>query len=527
MNGEQVKSSVYDVVVVGAGPSGISAAINVANRKRSVVVFDSQQPFSYTRRAPQVPNYPGFSFSSGDELAAAFIAHLEGFSVPVIGEKVTRVSREVDELLVLTESDMYHAQAVILATGAYREAELEGEAELIGAGVSYCANCDGRLFAGRDVVFVSYLPEGEEEAAVLAEDLGCTVTYVPLYAGRPRVPDGVRVLPRERPERLFRVDGKVHVRLRREELVADGVFIYKRTVSPQDLVDGLALEDGYVAVNRHMETGIPGIFAAGDATGEPFQIAKAVGEGQVAALQALRYLREGRTTRPQEPPALKPEDRELLARVLRERADQPVQLTHFTQLSSEESPVTLECGTCRETRRLLEELVALSPKLSLRVFDLAHDRELAARLGVERIPATLVGRIDDEVPRHRFFGLPSGYEFGPFFDCILETSTGKVRLADETVGALERLQGPVHIEVLTTPTCPRCPDVARLALRFAAASPQVSADVVVVSEFPDVAQRYQVMAVPRIAVDGVIVDQGAGEAGLLSAIEAIGSQRRG
>lgn len=286
------KSSAYDVIVVGSGPAGISAAINVANRKRTVAVMDGQPPFGRSRKAHSIPNYPGFTFTSGEELATAFMRHLDEFDVPLIGEKVSKIIRGEDEFVVFSEREVYHAGAVVLATGVYREAEIAGEAELVGQGVSYCVTCDGRLFAGRRGAFISYAPQGEEEAAALAQDYGVEVTYLPLYQGDYRLPEGVRVLPGARPTRLARVDGDLRVSLPGEDLQVDAVFIYKNSVSPRTLLEGLASDGRHVTVDRHMATGISGVFAAGDCTGEPYQIAKAVGEGQVAALQAVRFLRE-------------------------------------------------------------------------------------------------------------------------------------------------------------------------------------------------------------------------------------------
>lgn len=290
-------SAHYDVVVVGAGPAGISAAINVANRKRSVLLLDSQPPFTKTRRAPTIPNYPGFTYASGEDLAAAFVEHMERFEIPFAKEKVSKIMPDEGELLVFTDKEMYHARAVILATGVYREADLEGEDALIGRGVSYCANCDGRLFAGKDVAFISYIPEGEEEATVLFEDLGVALTYIPLYADEPSLPSGVTVLPRERPDRLHGENGKVVVELKAGPLTVDGVFVHKTSVAPGDLIDGIQVDDRHIIVGRDMSAGPPGVFAAGDCTGEPYQIAKAVGEGQVAALHALNYLRTSRVAR--------------------------------------------------------------------------------------------------------------------------------------------------------------------------------------------------------------------------------------
>jgi thioredoxin reductase (NADPH) len=301
MGDPAAKSSRYDVIVVGSGPSGVSAAINVANRKRTVALMGGQAPFGRIRKAPSIANYPGFTSASGEELAAAFERHLDEFDVPVIGEKVSKIIRGEDEFVVFSEREIYHAGAVVLATGVYREAEIEGEEELVGQGVSYCVTCDGRLFAGRRAAFISYAPEGEEEAAALAEDFGVAVTYLPLYQGDYRLPEGVRVLPGGRPTRLTRVDSHMLVSLPAEDLQVDAVFIYKNSVSPRTLLDGLASDGRHVTVGRHMETGVPGVFAAGDCTGEPYQTAKAVGEGQVAALEAVRFLRKRTETAPAGP----------------------------------------------------------------------------------------------------------------------------------------------------------------------------------------------------------------------------------
>jgi thioredoxin reductase (NADPH) len=284
--------STFDVIVVGSGPAGMSAAINVANRKRTVAMLGGQAPFGRILKAHSVANYLGFSTASGQELAAAFVRHLRESGVPLIREKASKIIPDEDGFVVFTEKGFYHAGAVVLASGVYREAEIEGEEGLVGQGVSYCVTCDGRLFAGRRGAFISYSREGEEEASALAEDFGVDVTFVPLYEGDYHLPEGVRVVAGARPSRLSRDDGGLRVTLPEEELHVDAVFIYKDSVSPRTLVEGLETDGRHVTVGRHMETAVPGIFAAGDCTGEPYQTAKAVGEGQVAALEAVRFLRE-------------------------------------------------------------------------------------------------------------------------------------------------------------------------------------------------------------------------------------------
>ena len=212
--------------------------------------------------------------------------------MPLIREKVSKVIPDADGFVVFSEREVYRAGAVVLATGVYRDAEIEGEADLVGQGVSYCVTCDGRLFTGRRAAFVSYSANGEEEASALAEDYGVDVTYVALYEGDARLPEGVHVIKGAPPTRLEQADGHVRVSLPGEDLLVDAVFIYKESVSPRALLDGLATDGGHISVDRHMETSVPGVFAAGDCTGEPYQTAKAVGEGQVAALEAVRLIRE-------------------------------------------------------------------------------------------------------------------------------------------------------------------------------------------------------------------------------------------
>jgi thioredoxin reductase (NADPH) len=289
------RTSAYDVIVVGSGPAGISAAINVANRQRTVAVLGGQTPFGRLRKAHAIANYPGFGSVSGEELETAFVRHLGEFQVPVIAEKASKIIPAEDGFVVFTEREFYQARAVVLATGVYRAAGIKGEEDLVGQGVSYCVTCDGRLFRGRRAAFISYTAEGEEEAAVLAEDYGVDVTFVPLYEGDHRLPDGVRVLSGAAPTRLAREEGHVLVTLPAEDLEVDAVFIHKDSVSPRALLAGLASDGRHVTVGPHMETAIPGVFAAGDCTGEPYQTAKAVGEGQVAALQAVSFLREHST----------------------------------------------------------------------------------------------------------------------------------------------------------------------------------------------------------------------------------------
>lgn len=307
----------YDVAVAGAGPAGVSAAINVRNRGRSVLLLGGQAPFGRVNGPHEVGNYAGFPAAKGDDIVAAFRRHLEAFEVAVTPDRVSKIVADGDGsgddgYVLFGSGEFYRAKTVVLATGVVLDATIDGEDDLVGQGVSYCVTCDGRLFAGRRVVFISYGPPGEDEAAELAEAFGVDVTYLPQYGGEYRLPASVRVRAGEKPERLARADDGVHVSLRvaagsgataaeaaghaelagHSALVADAVFFYREAVAPRTLLDGLQADGPHLVVDLHMRTSVPGVFAAGDCAGGPYQVAKAVGQGQVAALSAVRLLRE-------------------------------------------------------------------------------------------------------------------------------------------------------------------------------------------------------------------------------------------
>ena len=291
----------YDVAVIGAGPAGVSAAINVANRGRDVVLLAGQAPYGRVNGPHEIANYAGFPAVGGEDLVAAFRRHLQAFDVPVVADKVTRIGRDgagavEDGFVLFGAGEAYRARAVVLATGVVLEASIEGEDELAGQGVSYCVTCDGRLFAGRRVAVVGYGPPGEREASELADAFGADVTYLPQYDAGYRLAAAVGLRTGAKPVRLTRTDQGVQVMLEGEEpagsLVVDAVFISRDAVAPGTLLDGLTTDGPHLVVDQYMRTSVPGVFAAGDCTGGPYQVAKAVGQGQVAALSAMRLLRE-------------------------------------------------------------------------------------------------------------------------------------------------------------------------------------------------------------------------------------------
>jgi glutaredoxin-like protein len=196
--------------------------------------------------------------------------------------------------------------------------------------------------------------------------------------------------------------------------------------------------------------------------------------------------------------------------------DQDTQQQVRELLAALKSPVTLQlftqefkCGYCRETRQIAEEIAELSDLITLRVNDFVTDKELAQSLAVDKIPATLVLGEGDQDYGIRFYGIPSGYEFTSLLEAILLVGTGSFELSQGTLSFLDGLEEPLHMQVFVTPTCPYCPQAVTLAHMLAFASGKIKADMVEVTEFPHLGQRYQVMGVPRTVINEDTYIEGA------------------
>ena len=156
---------------------------------------------------------------------------------------------------------------------------------------------------------------------------------------------------------------------------------------------------------------------------------------------------------------------------------------------------------------LLEELVALSQKIHLEVYDFVAEAEKAKEFGVDKIPATILSGKDEY--KVRFFGIPSGYEFTTLIEDIVDVSKGKSRLPPQLLNKVKSITKPIHIQVFVTPTCPYCPKVVRVAHQLAIENPNITADMVESIEFPHLANRYSVMAVPKTIINDKIEFVGA------------------
>ena len=263
----------YDIVIIGGGIAGVSAALSCRNRGKSVAVIANSAETSSLYKAERITNYPGISSASGREITEILLQQLESSGAELIHGRALSVIPLGDSFGVAVGSEFTSCSAVIVAAGITREKLYPGEGEFLGRGVSYCATCDGMLYRGKTVAVIGRGREAAQDADFL-EGIGCTV------------------LRMEKPLR-YEIRGGMKadtVLAGGEEYKVDGVFVIKDTVSVTMLVQGLAYANGAIVTDRQMRTNVPGVFAAGDCTGRPYQLAKAAGEGNVAALSACEYI---------------------------------------------------------------------------------------------------------------------------------------------------------------------------------------------------------------------------------------------
>lgn len=298
----------YDIIIVGAGPAGLTAALYALRADKSVLVLEKGTFGGQITYSPQIENYPGFVKMSGNEFADKLVDQVISQGAEIEMETVTRIIDGSEFKTVVTEDGEYQAKAVIIATGVkHRQIGLPNENSLVGAGVSYCAVCDGAFFKGQTVAVLGGGNSALQEAILLAD--GCKKVYViqnlDFFTGEARLVEKLK----ERSNVEFIMGTVISALLgdtslsglclRKEsdgnesELAVDGLFVAIGLAPENEAFADVAglNEYGYIDSDESCLTRTPGIFTAGDCRSKSIrQITTAVADGSVAALAACRYI---------------------------------------------------------------------------------------------------------------------------------------------------------------------------------------------------------------------------------------------
>jgi thioredoxin reductase (NADPH) len=298
----------YELAIIGAGPSGYSAAIYAVRSGIKTVIFDKGMGGGLANISPKIENYPGFESISGMELMEKMKKHAEKYADIHVNEEVLKIEKLNEEFKIVTNNETYNVKALILCMGTdYRKLNAPGEKELTGKGVSYCATCDGFFFKDKKVVVIG----GGNTAlieAIFLKQIGCKDVYVihrrdQLRAEKSYEEDALRsgvkiiynthvksIKGTQKVESIEIQDVKTN---KSSSFPTDGVFISIGEEPQNKLAKELGVkidENGFIITDKQQRTNVKGVYAAGDITGGLRQVITACAKGAVAALSSTEVL---------------------------------------------------------------------------------------------------------------------------------------------------------------------------------------------------------------------------------------------
>jgi len=530
----------YDVIVVGGGPAGLTAALYLARARYRVLVVEKTGFGGQITITHEVVNYPGVFNTSGYDLTETMRKQAESFGAEFLLAEVESLDMDGDIKTVRTSRGELYAFGVLLATGAHpRTVGFKGEEEYKGRGVAYCATCDGQFFTGKDVFVIGGGYAAAEEGVFLTkfarkvtilirkDDFSCAESIAEEARNHPKI----TVLTNTTVEEVSGQMGLNYIRykntktgeiteFRAAEGEHFGVFVFAGYQPATGLVKGLVElnEQGYVITDCNRKTNVPGLYAAGDLCVKPLrQVVTAVGDGALAATELEKYVAalQAKTGMVPELPAAKEhtaaaptvesapkteekaDDRELFTPEMKAQLDtvfgrmaQPLVL----KLYLDSRPVSAEL------EGYMTALAGLTDKLTVEV----ADRNAASDMA----PCVKFTLTDGSETGLAFHGVPGGHEFTSFV-LGLYNAAGPGQSMDADVAAdIAALDKDVDVKVLVSLSCTMCPELVTAAQRIAAASPRVTAEVYDINHFEAIKNKYNVMSVPCLVINDTQVTFG-------------------
>ena len=514
--------NLYDVVVIGGGPAGLTAALYLARARYRVVVVEKDHFGGQITITSEVVNFPGVERTSGAALTETMRKQAESFGAEFLLAEVTELDLSGNVKTVRTGRGDLKCFGVLLATGAHpRMVGFQGEAQFRGRGVAYCATCDGEFFTGKDVFVVGGGFAAAEESVFLTKYArhvtilirGDDFTCAQVTADAARNHEKITVLTNTVVEEVSGDTTLRFIRYRNTKTgqvtkhhTADGetfgVFVFAGYEPATELVQGLAEldEQGYVLTDRSQKTTADGLYAAGDVCVKPLrQVVTAVGDGALAAteLERLCAAMQARTgLRPQQPVS-RAEEAAAPAEAGSTLFNGDMLSQLHTVFARMASPLILrlfldETPLSAELRQYMDELAAQSGKLSVEVGDPAS---------ADHLPCVRVCRADGDWTGLAFHGVPGGHEFTSFVLGLYNAAGPGQALDEESRAAIQAIQKQTDLQILVSLSCTMCPELVTAAQRIAAENPNITAQVYDLNHFPDLREKYQVMSVPCLVVN--------------------------
>ena len=519
--------NLYDVIIIGGGPAGLTAAIYLARARYRVLVLEKEQFGGQITITHEVVNYPGIGKTSGKALTDTMQQQAEAFGAEFLLTEATGLDLTGDIKTVRTGRGDFQCFGVLLATGAHpRMVGFKGEEEHKGRGVAYCATCDGEFFTGREIFVVGGGFAAAEESVFLTKFARhvtilmktADFTCAEAAAEPARRHEKISILPNTELQEVSGESGLTYARWRNNKTSEEtayrsktgetfGVFVFAGYEPASGLVkDHVALDEkGYILTDGSLKTSVDGVYAAGDVCIKPLrQVVTATGDGALAATELEKYaaaMQRKTGLQPQQPAREKKElpsasetgevpDGSLFTQEMRQqlssvfsRMERPLQLV----LSLDERPVSAEL------ERYISELAGMTDKLTVHVAERSESSPES--------PCVRVCLADGTPTGLAFHGVPGGHEFTSFVLGLYNASGPGQTLDAATRQAIAALNKPVHMKVLVSLSCTMCPDLVVAAQHIAALTPNVTVEVYDLAHFEQLKERYQVMSVPCLVIN--------------------------
>ena len=518
--------NLYDVVIVGGGPAGLTAALYLARAKYRVLVLEKEQFGGQISITHEVVNYPGISKTSGKALTDTIQQQAESFGADFQLAEAIGFDLAGDIKTVHTSKGDYRCFGILLATGAHpRTVGFKGEEEYKGRGVAYCATCDGEFFTGKEIFVVGGGYAAAEESVFLTkfarhvtilirkDDFSCAASV----ADQAKNHKKITVLYHTVMEEVSGENGLTYARYKNTvtgevtEVKSEesfGVFVFAGYAPATEAVKGIVElnEQGYIVTDASQKTSAEGVYGAGDVCIKPLrQVVTATSDGALAATELEKYVAavHRKTGLRAEAPSLKQSEGtvnvdthetkdsgELFTKEMRQQLD-PV----FARM---ERPLLLKLyldsrPASEELEQFITALTALSDKLAADVVDRQADAAFA--------PCVEVCQADGTATGLAFHGIPSGHEFTSFVLGLYNAAGPGQALDEATREQIAAITDKRDLEILVTLSCTMCPDLVVAAQRIAAANPNVTAHVYDIRHFENLKNQYNVMSVPCMVLN--------------------------
>ena len=518
--------NLYDVIIVGGGPAGLTAALYLARAKYRVLVLEKAQFGGQIAITHEVVNYPGIARTSGKALTDTIRQQAESFGAEFQLAEATGFTLAGDVKTVHTPQGEYRCFGILLATGAHpRTIGFLGEEEHKGRGVAYCATCDGEFFTGKEIFVVGGGYAAAEESVFLTkfarhvtvlvrkDDFSCAASV----AEQAKNHEKITVLYHTVMEEVSGENGLNYARYKNTatgevtEYKSEegfGVFVFAGYAPATEAVKGMVElnEQGYIVTDASLKTSVEGVYAAGDVCIKPLrQVVTATGDGALAATELEKYVAavHRKTGLRAEAPAKKQseatapveihesnDEGELFTEEMRQQLDsvfgrmaQPLRLKLY--LDDRSVSVELE--------GFITSLAALSDKLSVEVADRNADAAIA--------PCVEICLADGSKTGLAFHGVPGGHEFTSFVLGLYNAAGPGQALEESTRQQIAAIVNKTDLKILVTLSCTMCPDLVVAAQRIAAENPHVTAHVYDIRHFEDLKNRHKVMSVPCLVIN--------------------------